>query len=359
MENILIWGTGKFSKKFTETALNDKEINIIGFIDNNPEKQGQIFFEKEIYGPDVILKINFDKIVICTVYIDEIRKQILENYPKVIDCVRDHTHFFYQNEILARYKNSVDPEIQEVVKFLEKRDLQVFNYGFIDKYKQLNTDPVYDEINKLYYIEINEKKLYFARHLDNPKKVKQYFQSISVEQDIESPHRYLFDSFDVQENDIIVDVGVAEGNFTFSIIDKVKKAYLIEADEGWIDALKLTFSEYQDKVVYINKFVKGYTSGKYETLDNIIKEPVNFIKMDIEGSECDALDGVIDLVKISPKMKIAVCSYHNDYDEIILKMKLNEMGFNCTTTSGYMWSPYNRIVTTKLCRGIVRGVKEQ
>ena len=41
----------------------------------------------------------------------------------------------------------------------------------------------------------------------------------------------------------------------------------------------------------IQKFVTSVDEGKYATLDSLIEEPVNFIKMDIEGNEWDALLG--------------------------------------------------------------------
>ena len=357
MENILIWGTGKYAEKFTQTALNVKEINILGFIDNDSQKQGLNFFGKQVFAPHCIGVLKFDKIVICTIYFNDIREQIIRDYPFATNYIRNYKYFLHQMEIIARYKDNPEPEIQQIVNFIGNRDLQVFNYDFSDKYVEMKVVPIFDEINEMFYLNIDNRKMYFASYLDTPEKVKQYYQSICIEQDENSPHRYLDEEFKINDYDVVVDVGVAEGNFTLSVIDKVKKVYLIETDERWIKALKCTFQNYKDKIVFINKFITSYTYDNKEILDNVIKEPVNFIKMDIEGSECDALDGIERVVEMSPELKIAACAYHNDYDEEIIKKKLDELGFKCSTTKGYMWSPYKKIITTKLCKGLVRGVK--
>ena len=92
----------------------------------------------------------------------------------------------------------------------------------------------------------------------------------------------------------------------------------------------------------------------------MIQEPVNFIKMDIEGNEWDALLGAENLIRRSTELKCAACSYHTDFDEILLKDVLGRYGMKCSVTPGYMWFPYavrTKVVSTRLCRGIVRGVK--
>ena len=47
-------------------------------------------------------------------------------------------------------------------------------------------------------------------------------------------------------------------------------------------------------------------------LDDDITEPVTFIKMDIEGSEIEAMKGAQRHIR-EDKPKLAVCSYHNNH----------------------------------------------
>ena len=39
--------------------------------------------------------------------------------------------------------------------------------------------------------------------------------------------------FEVSADDVAIDIGSAEGNFTLNIIDKIQRAYVIEADPEW------------------------------------------------------------------------------------------------------------------------------
>lgn len=64
--------------------------------------------------------------------------------------------------------------------------------------------------------------------------MEEYYRGISIEQDICSPHRYFTDDFSVPNNAVVIDAGVAEGNFSLSIIEHVKKyIYLNPMMIGW------------------------------------------------------------------------------------------------------------------------------
>ncbi len=269
-------------------------------------------------------------------------------------------NFFYKQSILNRYRYDSDPEIKKVLEHIKKSDLQIFNYDFVGKYKDLKIDVEYDLIYKLFYVYHKGKKLYFAHFLDTELKVREYYISLLIEQDFESPHKYLSSEFDVNEGDIVVDVGAAEGIFSLEIIEKASKVYLIESNSEWINALNETFRAYKKKVVIIRKYVTSTNEREFATLDQLIKEPVNFIKMDIEGYEWDALLGGKELIAQSQKLKCSICSYHSDFDETLIKCLLKDYGLECSTTPGYMWFPIKgrkAYIALKFCRGIVRGIK--
>ena len=87
------------------------------------------------------------------------------------------------------------------------------------------------------------------------------------EQDPASPHRYLTDDFSVQHGDHVADIGVAEGNFGLSIIDKVDKLYLFENNPGWCEALETTFAPWKQKVEIINQEVSSQFVDNKITID--------------------------------------------------------------------------------------------
>lgn len=359
MLRIFIWGTGKVAEQILEQTSIHEEYEILGFIDNNPEKQGEIWRGIEVFSPDVLYKIKPNKIVILTDYYDEVVRQIINLYPDMQNLI-ENKNYFYKKSILRRYENADDIEIKRILKYIKENDLRVFNYKFPEKYKNLEIEVIYDENCGMYYVYHVNKKLYFSKDLDTRLKVEEYYKSLLVEQDDASPHKYLTPEFDVNDGDVVLDIGVAEGNFSLEIIEKVSKIYIVEADKRWIEALKETFKDHQDKVVIIQKYSTSIDEGKSSTLDELIKEPVNFIKMDIEGNEWDSLLGAENLIKNSHKLKCAICSYHADFDEILIKDVLERYGMQCSVTQGYMWFPgmgRKSYISLKLCRGIVRGIK--
>lgn len=361
---IFLWGAGEIANKILSQYDVLKKYDVMGVIDNDPSKQNSEIYGIHIFAPQVLLTAEVDKIVILTLKYEEIYQQITKELKLKNISIEDWTYFRKQfvvkQGIVKRYKDTSDPEIRDVLEWLEKNELGVFNYPFCKNYKSLDISVLYDKGCGMFYIVHQGKRMYFAKHLDTEYAVMDYYKNILMEQDEKSPHRYLDGSFTVCRGDIVVDAGVAEGNFALEIIDRASKLYLIESDSEWVEALRETFKDYEDKVVIIQKFLASIDDGDYATLDCLIDESVDFIKMDIEGNEWDALLGARRLITRSTKIKCAICSYHTEYDETLIRSVLMEYGMQCIATHGYMYIPSwgrNGNITTKLCRAVVRGFK--
>lgn len=206
-----------------------------------------------------------------------------------------------------------------------------------------------------YVVTLEGKKLYYPRTMEE-KRIKHAYINLLKEQDHNSPHRY-FDKLNYPEKeDILVDVGAAEGLISLLFADKVKKVYAIESEEEWVECLNATFEGY-DNVEIISAFI-GQKEGSKELKDVINEKDHLIIKMDIEGNEIDALSGMKDILK-SSKNKYAICVYHkyDDYKNIADIMDKNQITWHYS--DGYMllwWMedykyPYFR-------RGVIRGKKE-
>ena len=78
--------------------------------------------------------------------------------------------------------------------------------------------------------------------------------------------------FNLNDSDVLADFGAAEGNFTLAVIDRIKKAYLFEYDPEWIEALRLTFKPWQDKVEIVPKFVSDKNDNKHCSGDVFFKD---------------------------------------------------------------------------------------
>lgn len=76
--NILIFGSGSAAVFYVKGNKEYFENNhVLVFIDNNKQKQGKMCMEKEIISPKNIFKYNYDSILICSAYEEDIYKQLV------------------------------------------------------------------------------------------------------------------------------------------------------------------------------------------------------------------------------------------------------------------------------------------
>lgn len=148
----------------------------------------------------------------------------------------------------------------------------------------------------------------------------------------------------IEKDDICIDTGACLGDTSLYFIKKgAKVSYAFEIDNDLIKCMHNTFNNYKYNIKIINKALSN-KNGKFyykpnpwnigngtishepfqntspenyymveaTTLDefcNDNKIAPNFIKMDIEGAEPDALKGAIETLK-KYRPKFAVCIYH-------------------------------------------------
>lgn len=354
-EKIYIWGTGKIAQEINENyRLELQYLDIIGYIDNDSQKWGKNFYGKKIFPPNVLLEKGEKYIYIANAFEKEICKQIKDN---LYECKIIEEDIISRVQILLRYQNSRDPEIKNIVEYLKKNELRVFNYLFVEKYNR-NYNIYYDDERKMYYTIYYKKKMYFSRKLNTREKVEEYYKSILVEQDIESPHRYLAENVKVEKDVTIVDAGAAEGNFSLAYIENAKKIYIFEPDRDWYEALLATFEPYLDKVVIYNMYLSNYCNSVTTTLDEIVNEEVNMIKMDIEGEELYALKGARKVLERSQNIKCIVCTYHQEFAYEVIKDYLEKMHMKTSCSKGYMWYPDYGVRAPILRRGLIKAEKE-
>ena len=356
-----IWGTGIRAEQINRYYVEQlKQINLIGYIDNTPSKWEGEFFGKKIYSPNILRDDKDSNIIVVSKFAEEIIHQIKKEYPWYEDKIE--TLFFERLQVMARYKNCKEKEIQHILSYLNDHPFHVFNYPFVDKYKNISINIEYDEEKELYYTLHYNKRMYFSRSFKSKDRVREYYRFICIEQDIKSPHRYLTDTFNVPDNAVVVDAGAAEGNFALSIIESAKKIYMFEPDAGWVEALKYTFEPYKEKVEIINKCLSNYIDNTTTTIDEVLNgAKVDFIKMDIEGEEYCAIEGAQESIVSSGDIKCVVCTYHQDFAHNAIKKLLETLNFKNKTSDGYMWYPedFNIMRAPVLRRGVIRAEKRE
>jgi len=150
--------------------------------------------------------------------------------------------------------------------------------------------------------------------------------------------------FNVGKGGIVVDVGAHIGLFSLSVANRANKVVAIEPEPRNLLALRHNMQRH-DNVIIVEKaawnrktrlplFLNANSEGhsvvsdsqvgnksalrkhqlmiEADTLDNILSDlgisHVNFIKMDIEGAEIEAIEGAAEILKKTSK--IVVASYH-------------------------------------------------
>ena len=359
-KKYLIWGTGRLARlnlNMLETAKADDLV--IAFIDSDEKKWGVEVFGRNVFSPNKIKDIKYDYIDIWVKSEYElIKKRLINEYNVPEDKIK--SIFGGVKEYLLN-KYVEDAEAMSFLKNFCSHN-RIESFGFNRENVERRYEVFFDEDAKMNYIFFENKRMYLAKTFSRYQILdgKKYVNDVWFEQDQNSPHLYEDGSVMVSENDVLVDAGVCEGNFSLHHIDKVKKIYLIECDEEWMEALRHTFSPYSDKVVFCNKFLCEESSDESISIDELVEESIDFLKMDIEGGEVNALKGAKETLSINHEIKCSICSYHNHGDESKISMLLDKYGFTTSFSKGYMFYPSDDIwVEPELRRGLVRGYKKR
>jgi hypothetical protein len=237
-------------------------------------------------------------------------------------------------------------------------------------YKQLKTlDHVqsgFDDVLKLAFVVHNEKRLYFPKGYSIEMAVSTYRNFIEKENILggnfteKAPHQYETDTFCINEGDIIYDIGAAEGLFTLNKIEMVKKAYLVESDPLWIEALCATFAPYKDKVCIINKLITDRDSENSITLTSLLENNISqptFIKFDIEGYETLVIKSSQDILSKLTNTRIVCCAYHKQIDADELEKTFKALKYEVEFSDGYVLFIFDTLLPPFFRKGIIRVKK--
>lgn len=268
-----------------------------------------------------------------------------------------------RNSILSYYTAAgrlPTKEIQEVLDYLKTNPIAVFPYPFQNQYHAASIE-VFEDLEKkgLKYVMQDGKRLYFKRRWSK-KRIRHSYNELTREQDPRSPHRYLTDNFGIDEGEILVDIGVAEGNFALGAVEQASRLILFETDQEWIEALNATFEPWKDKVLIVNKFVSNLTNSKNTTLDDFILpgEKITFLKIDVDGAESRLLEGCKRILAEQKPLKLAICTYHKQHDEEEFTTVLTQNGFETSHSDGFMLFYYDKKMKAPyLRRGLLRAIK--
>lgn len=357
----------------------DRVIEILGKVggfrvreiwDSDSSKEGKAFLVNE----------GGEKVSVCTprygcselpvvitssLFAREIKEMLIHEFGIHEQMVKSWWYCFHnvKDEIIKKYSGTSNFEIQNTLKYLEQHELTVFLVPklSVSEYEPNEFEVSLDTGTGLYYSYWKGKKIYLKRSIDSEIKARSYLWSICDGQKHISPHCYQQDGFEITNEDVILDGGAAEGFFALEHIDVARKVFLAEGDKEWVEALRETFRPYQDKAVIIPGWLgKSKPDEMCTTIDLLDKhEEITFIKLDIEGTEPEALKGAVKTLQGNRNLRIMACTYHNSCESSAMARLLLDLNYAVRYTKGYMFFPYGETIEPELRRGLLLAKKTE
>ncbi|TCT14025.1 macrocin-O-methyltransferase TylF [Natranaerovirga pectinivora] len=208
-EKIIIFGTGEGSKKVLEIIDLDK-VEILAFVDNDINKQGNKYNEVEIVNPEAIHSLSYDYIIIASMFYEEILEQLLN---MKID----------KNKIVRLIKKKEKSAKQLIKEVYNKNAV----YSLVVK----------DEYLSYYYKEYGICDMYLLNN-DRNKQLYKYPDYLLNGIDYVRLSTVDLMAREIKEKEIagaIAELGVYKGDFTRLINDYFpeRKLYLFDTFEGF------------------------------------------------------------------------------------------------------------------------------
>lgn len=366
MRRTLILGIDQKTKDALVDAFKTEEniINsgIIGFLEDEPQEEVKTVFTLPVFSMEQLKTLKYDAISILNTEQYEIkRKRLIYGYGVPTAKISGIKETMYLR-LFQKYRDTQDPEIQETMARLER-------FGEFDTMctycpeKRLRYEVKWDGKRNLPYVMFYGKKLFYPRNYAKfaVYQGKQWVSGIEWEQQPGSPHTYITGDITIEDGDVLVDAGVCEGNFAIRFIDRLSKLYLVESDPAWAEPLQATFEPYKDKVVFCNKYLSDKDDDKNITLDTLVGDGrVDFLKMDVEGFEKQALSGAKKMFA-GNNVKSCICTYHRHGDEEAIKAYFEELGYQTKPAAGFMCFPYEpeALKWTELRRAILYAKRDE
>jgi len=260
-----------------------------------------------------------------------------------------------KNMFLKYYKNSTNDVIIEATKFFRTSGVTMMPFKFTLKYQeQVKVNK--DHSSGYPYVIIGGRNVFFPK-MSN-KKIASAVRNALMEQDKESPHKYIQKINDLQGNTAIL-IGSSDGIFALEIIDSFERIFLFECDPDWIAPVTLTLSPYKNKCVIVNKFVSNINTSNHITLDTFFKNynfPISFMQHDVEGNSLSILEGAKNMLTYN-NINLSIACYHTEDEAHKINTFLTEIGYKCSFSEKFMFLWMQKLKEPYLREGVLYANK--
>jgi len=242
----------------------------------------------------------------------------------------------YPHSALKSLKEAGFKNVVSILDIATHSNLDLKIMFMSDAQRELKNN--FSKFEKVYsYINENESKKVFKDILSFR---KNFDLSYMKDYQVDEIGQYFEDFVNLQDGEVFIDAGGYDGQTSREFIKhcpKYKSIYIFEPSEKNLKLAKENLKKYKN----INFIAKGLSNQKdtlkfdtesgsassisengtvtieVDTLDNIVKEKVSFIKMDIEGGESMAISGMKNhILNDHPKMAISVYHKVDDFWKI-------------------------------------------
>ncbi|WP_339179793.1 hypothetical protein [Oceanobacillus sp. FSL W7-1293] len=196
---VILFGTGSSSERI-RSLINMEKNKIIGYVDNNLEKQEKCLFGKPIWNPSVLTEMKFDYVIICSIYFTEIYNQLMTMRIETSKIINIYPYIRY-NDVKLRL-SEINEDLDTIIT-----GMSYARYGFDNDLLNVQSinlafnsqDLFYDYCLAKYILEhrvINIKYAlislsYFSFHFDlSQSKEKHLVTRYSIIKDIQEQVNY-------------------------------------------------------------------------------------------------------------------------------------------------------------------------
>lgn len=242
----------------------------------------------------------------------------------------------------------------------------------IEGYKENQEEQIVNQSDGRLSVRLEDAVYQIPKGIFKPGELEWIRQEIHQPSDI-NPHAYEHGSVLIRPGDVVVDAGACAGFFTWQALKKgAGKVYAFEPHPALVDALQDTFSqECASGSVVVEPLAltnysgtAGFNDGDQHvceariapeghhtvmtaTLDDYVRtrqtERIDFIKMDIEGEEMNAVSGALETInRFKPHLAIAV--YHQYENATLIRdiLLANCPGYSVEFGGRYMFEVPHR-----------------
>ena len=301
---VYIFGASTMGQQILQYC-RKRGIVVKGFLDNDPRKQNTYIEGITIISPDILHDKDSTIIVAIGQGIISVCNDLMN---KGFEYIFHFHAFTFCTNILDRSNKEENFH----------KDLVLNKFKYLSLYMSLADNKSRKVLNGLinYRLDLDISNLIIDRAED------QYFDKEIIS---------------LGKDEVFVDGGGFDGSTTSTFISKVKGEYThIYYFEPDLDHFKWSqvklgnlwnISFFNIGIYHDHKsLVFGGTGGmngainesgttriEVDSLDNIIKDKITYIKYDIEGAEYDGLLGARDHI-LNDNPKLAICAYHKSND---------------------------------------------